>query len=304
MTDTFRDAVLYGLSAETKALSPKWLYDARGSALFEDITRLPEYDLPARERAVMEEALPAVAASLRGAGVAEFGIGSGEKSVALIEAVWPPVYVPMDISREALDGAAAAMRERFGGLEVLPACADFTKPIELPDAFTACERRLGFFPGSTIGNFDDPDAVDFLASARETRDEGARFLLGADLVRDVDAMVRAYDDVQGVTAAFNLNLLTRINREAGGEFDLSHFRHEARWNDEDGRIEMHLVSALPQTVRAAGAEFDFAEGESIHTESSHKYTLEGFGELAREAGWRVERAWTDEDETFAAFLLA
>lgn len=304
MTTEFEDAVREGLSRPQKALSPKWLYDQAGSVIFDEITAIPEYDLPARERAVMDEALPAVAASLRGAAVAEFGIGSGDKSIALIEAVWPPLYVPLDISRSALDGAAAQMRERFEGLAVEPVVADFTKAAPLPDAFARAERRLGFFPGSTIGNFEDADAVGFLAICIETLGEGARFLVGVDLVRDVDAMILAYDDPTGVTARFDLNLLARINREAGGDFDVSRFRHEARWNAEAGRIEMHLVSALPQKVTAAGETFDFAEGESIHTESSHKFTMAGFEGLAQRGGWRAEQAWTDEAETFGVFLLA
>ena len=304
MNEELVRAVREGLSRDQKALSPKWLYDAKGSALFEEIVRAPEYDLPERERAVMDRALPDVAATWRGAVVAEFGIGSGEKSAALIEAVWPPAYVPIDISGSALEGAAARMRERFGGLEVLPMKADFTQAVNLPPAFTRATRRLGFFPGSTIGNFDDADAAGFLEACSRTLGDGAGFLIGADLVRDVDAMVRAYDDAGGVTARFDLNLLERINREAGGGFDLSRFRHEARWNAEEGRIEMHLVSALPQAVEAAGETFAFAEGESIHTESSHKFTLAGFEGLAGRGGWDTEQAWTDDAETFAVFLLA
>ena len=304
MTDPFRLAVLEGLSATPKALGPKWLYDEAGSRLFGEITRLPEYDLPAREAAVMARALPAVAARLRGAAVAEFGIGSGEKSLALIEAVWPPAYVPIDISQSALAGAAEQVRARFDGLEVLPVVADFTQAVAMPDAFARAERRLGFFPGSTIGNFSDADAAAFLSGCRDTLGAGAHFLIGADLVRDVEAMVRAYDDPSGVTARFDLNLLTRINREADGAFDPATFRHEARWNAGDGAIEMHLVSALPQTVRVGDHEFAFAEGESIHTESSHKYTLDGFAGLAAEGGWTVEEAFTDAGETFGVFLLS
>ena len=304
MTFEFEDAVREGLTRPQKTLNPKWLYDEAGSRIFDEITAIPEYDLPARERAVMAEALPGIAASLRGAAVAEFGIGSGDKSIALIEAVWPPLYVPLDISRSALDGAAAQMRARFEGLTVEPVVADFTRPVALPDAFVSTERRLGFFPGSTIGNFEDQEAVRFLSACRETLGAGASFLVGVDLVQDVETMIRAYDDPAGVTARFNLNLLARINREAGGTFDAALFRHEARWNADDGRIEMHLVSALPQRVEAAGQTFDFAEGESIHTESSHKFTAAGFESLAGQAGWRAEQVWTDGGETFAVFLLA
>lgn len=304
MHDEFRAAVVAGLGADQKTFSPKWLYDDAGSALFDEITRLDAYDLPARERGVMASALPAIAASLRGAAVAEFGIGSGDKSIALIEAVWPPVYVPIDISAAALEGAADQMRAQFDGLSVMPAVADFTRPVEMPSTFAACERRLGFFPGSTIGNFDDADAATFLRNCAATLGRDARMLIGADLVRDVDSMVTAYDDPEGVTARFNLNLLTRINREAGGTFDPASFRHEARWAAGRGRIEMHLVSALPQNVEAAGRRFTFAEGESIHTESSHKYTVPGLKGIARDGGWRTEQVWQDSDETFAVLLLA
>lgn len=304
MQDEFTAAVARGLSADQKALSPKWLYDAQGSRLFDQITRIDAYDLPARERAVMADVLPDIAASLRGAAVAEFGIGSGEKSIALIEAVWPPVYVPIDISGSALAGAAEQMRRRFGGLSVVPVEADFTKPVTMPDAFREAERRLGFFPGSTIGNFDDADASAFLGNCAQTLGADGKMLIAADLVRDVDRMVCAYDDPDGVTAQFNLNLLTRMNREAGGTFDPASFRHDARWNAEFGRIEMHLVSALPQTVTVGGQTFSFAEGESIHTESSHKYTLSGFEGIAKEGGWRTEQVWQDTAETFAVLLLA
>lgn len=304
MPQDLTSAALAGLAATPKALSPKWLYDANGSAIFDEITHLREYDLPAREARVMSDVLPELATTHRGAGVAEFGIGSGDKSIALIEAIWPPVYVPLDISASALDTARDAMKARFAGLEIIPIAADFTAETALPDRFADLERRLGFFPGSTIGNFDDADAVRFLNASKTTLGPGSSFLIGADLVRDVDQMVAAYDDAEGVTARFNLNLLERLNREADGDFKLGMFRHEARWNAGLGRIEMHLVSALPQTVTVSGQRFSFAEGETIHTESSHKYTLEGFGALAEEGGWTVTRRWTDETESYGVFLLS
>jgi dimethylhistidine N-methyltransferase len=302
-TDAFRREVLEGLSREQKALSPKWLYDAEGSALFEEITRTEDYYPTRTERAVMAHALPALAERLKGAAVAEFGSGASVKSEALIEALMPSVYVPIDIAAGFMEEAAERLRDRFGDLKVQPVAADFTKATELPPAFTQARTRLGFFPGSTIGNFDAGGAEAFLREARGTLGEGAWFLVGADQVKDTDVLLRAYDDRDGVTRAFNLNLLTRINRELGADFDTARFRHEARWNEARGRIEMHLVSALPQTVTLAGQRFAFAEGESIHTENSHKYTRAGFEALCARAGWRTEEAWTDEKGWFEVALL-
>ncbi len=302
-TDAFRREVLEGLSREQKALSPKWLYDAEGSALFEEITRTEDYYPTRTERAVMAHALPALAERLKGAAVAEFGSGASVKSEALIEALMPSVYVPIDIAAGFMEEAAERLRDRFGDLKVQPVAADFTKATELPPAFTQARTRLGFFPGSTIGNFDAGGAEAFLREARGTLGEGAWFLVGADQVKDTDVLLRAYDDRDGVTRAFNLNLLTRINRELGADFDTARFRHEARWNEARGRIEMHLVAALPQTVPLAGQRFAFAEGESIHTENSHKYTRAGFEALCARAGWRTEEAWTDEKGWFEVALL-
>ena len=307
MDETFRAEALAGLRAAPKRTSPKWFYDDEGSALFERITRLDAYYPPRLEREAFGAALPAVGERLHGAAIAEFGSGSSRKTRALIEAVRPPLYVPLDIAEGFLNEAAARLRVDVPGLDVMPVAADFTREVLLPEAFLARERRLGFFPGSTIGNFDAGGAEAFLRRARGTLGADGpgqtAFLVSADLVKDEAVMVRAYDDPQGVTAAFNRNLLHRMNRELGADFDPTHFRHEARWNAEASRIEMHLVSALPQTVMVAGERIDFAEGETIHTENSHKYTREGFAALADRAGWRVEDAWTDAGGGFGVFLL-
>ena len=307
MDETFRAEALAGLRASPKRTSPKWFYDDEGSALFERITHLDAYYPPRLEREAFERALPAVGERLGGAAVAEFGSGSSRKTRALIEAVRPVLYVPLDIAEGFLMEAAERLRADVPGLDVHPVAADFTQEVVLPDAFRAARRRLGFFPGSTIGNFDAGGAEAFLRRARGTLGAGeageAAFLVSADLVKDEAVMVLAYDDPGGVTAAFNRNLLVRMNRELGADFDPTHFRHEARWNAGDSRIEMHLVSALPQTVTVAGERFAFAEGESIHTENSHKYTRDGFGALADRAGWRVAEVWTDASDGFGVFLL-
>ena len=301
---SFADEALEGLSKPQKAMSPKWLYDDRGSALFERITQTADYYPTRTEAAVFERVFPALSKRHRGGAVAEFGSGASVKTTGLIEAVRPRAYVPIDIAGDFMAEAARGLRARFPDLTVEPVVADFTRRTDLPEVFTGAEDRLGFFPGSTVGNFDAGGAEAFLAESRETLGEGARFLVSADLVKDVGVLKRAYDDGEGVTRAFNLNLLERMNRELGADFDAARFRHEARWNAEASRIEMHLVSALPQTVTVAGRAFDFAEGESIHTENSHKYTQDGFAALAGRAGWRVEEAWTDERDWFGVFLLA
>jgi dimethylhistidine N-methyltransferase len=210
--------------------------------------------------------------------------------------------LPIDISLDALLASAAELREAYPRLAVAPLAGDFTQHLQLPPEARG-RPHTGFFPGSTIGNFEHEDAVVFLRSAGRLLGEGAYMLVGADLVKDEAVLVAAYDDAQGVTAAFNKNLLARINRELDGDFDLDGFRHEARWNTERSRIEMHLVSLLRQTAQAGGESFHFSEGESIHTENSHKFTVEGFAALAARAGWRQDRVWTDPQRLFSVMLL-
>ncbi|WP_342452972.1 L-histidine N(alpha)-methyltransferase [Pararoseomonas indoligenes] len=298
------DAVA-GLSAPRKTLPCKWLYDAEGARLFEAITRLPEYYPTRTEMRILEESGPDIARAVGpGAAVVEFGPGDGAKAVQLLRALRAPAaYLPVDIAPEWLEAAAARVRAACPGLPVRPVVADFTRPFDLAGRAEGSATHLGFFPGSTIGNFEAEEAVAFLRRARATLRPGGRMLLGADLVKSIPVLQAAYDDAAGVTAAFDLNLLSRLNREAGADFDLGAFRHEARWNAAEERIEMHLVSQTAQSVRLAGRVFRFAGGESIHTESSHKYRPERLRELVRAAGWRAEAMWTDAEGLFSVWLL-
>ncbi|MBK1658644.1 L-histidine N(alpha)-methyltransferase [Paracraurococcus ruber] len=297
------DAVT-GLSAVPKTLPCKWLYDAAGADLFEAITRLPEYYPTRTEVGILTDQADAIAAAIGpGAAVVEFGPGDGAKAELLLAALpAPAAYVPVDIAPEWLEAAASRIAAARPGLPVLPVVADFAQPFALPARLGAAPR-LGFFPGSTIGNFEPGEATLFLRRARETLGRGARMLLGADLVKDAAVLEAAYDDAAGVTAGFNLNLLRRLNREAGADFDLGGFRHRAVWNAAAERVEMHLVAQRAQTVRLAGREFRFAEGETIHTENSHKYRPERLRGLAEAAGWRAATMWTDERAWFSVWLL-
>jgi len=300
------DAVA-GLSRPRKTLPCKWLYDARGAELFEAITRLPEYYPMRTEMRILDEAGPAIARAVGpGASVVEFGPGDGEKAVRLLRALEAPAaYLPVDIAPEWLDAAAARVAGALPGLRVQPVVADFSRVFDLAgqtgDGTGA--GTLGFFPGSTIGNFEPAEAATFLRRARATLGAGARLLLGADLVKDPAVLEAAYDDADGVTAAFDLNLLARLNAEAGANFDLGAFRHRAVWNAAAERIEMHLVSLAAQTVRLAGRVFRFAPGETIHTENSHKYRSERLRALAADAGWGVVAMWTDSENLFSVWLL-
>ena len=300
----FLQDVLNGLSEPQKTLPSKWLYDEEGSRLFEAITELPEYYPTRTELQILQQAAPGLAEEISpGAALVEFGNGSSLKTRMVLDAAPQiAVYVPIDISPEALQASAAELRSLYPSLVVAPLAGDFTQAIELPPE-AAGRPRTGFFPGSTIGNFAPAEAVEFLKSARRLLMPGAYMLVGVDLVKDPAILVAAYDDAQGVTAAFDLNVLARANRELRADFDLEGFRHEARWNAAESRIEMHLVSLRPQLASVDGARFAFAPGESIHTENSHKYTLERFAALAARAGWRQDRAWTDPDRLFAVVLL-
>ena len=297
------DAVA-GLTRSPKTLPCKWLYDAEGARLFEAITRLPEYYPTRTEMLILAKAAPEIAA-LCGAGtsVVEFGSGDGSKVSLLLSAMdAPAAYVPVDIAAEWLAGAAARVAEEQPGLMVLPVVADFTRHFPLPAALPP-GPRLGFFPGSTIGNFTPDEAVGFLRRARDVLGAGAQMVLGADLVKARTVLEAAYDDAAGVTAAFNLNLLDRLNREAGADFDLDGFRHDARWNPDAERVEMHLVSRYAQVAALAGRRILFAEGESIHTENSHKYRPERLRALAEAGGWEAVQMWTDPAKLFSVWLL-
>ena len=300
----FQADVLAGLSKPQKAVPPKYFYDAEGSRLFEAICELAEYYPTRTEIALLRRIAPEIAALISpGAALVEFGSGASVKTRVLLDAApQVAVYAPIDISRAALDDAAAAIRLDYPKLVVAPLLEDFTRAIALP---TAARGRpvTGFFPGSTIGNFTPDEARAFLAGAHRLLGPGARFLVGIDLVKPVAVLTAAYDDALGVTAAFNKNLLTRINRELGGDFEPDAFVHRAVWNAAESRIEMHLDSLKAQTVRVAGRSFRFARGETLHTENSHKFTVAGFANLAKSAGWNLEQTWLSDAPAFAMVSL-
>jgi dimethylhistidine N-methyltransferase len=303
-TPGFRADVIAGLSKPQKALPSKYFYDEKGSALFEAICELTEYYPTRTETALLREAAHHISGYISpGAALIEYGSGASVKTRILLEAA-PQValYIPMDISEDALEAAAKAIRARFPGVDVVALAGDFTQPLELPAAARG-RPRTGFFPGSTIGNFDPDGAVAFLRNARQLLGQGAQFIIGLDLVKAEDVLVRAYDDARGVTAAFNLNLLDRINRELGANIDVAAFAHRAVWNATESRMEMHLVSLKQQVLQIAGRMFDMAPGETIHTENSYKFTLNGFARLADRAGWRVGAEWVSADPAFAVLLL-
>jgi L-histidine Nalpha-methyltransferase len=298
----FRADVLAGLSARPRAIPARWLYDHRGSELFEQITQLPEYYPTRTERALLEVHAGAVA-QVAGAGrvVVEFGSGSSAKTPLLLQAVDPAAYVPIDISGDFLRESAQALGQRFPGLPIHPVEADFTRPIRLPAAI-GDKPRLGFFPGSTIGNLTAAAGVDLLRAMARTLGEGAMLLIGMDRVKGEDVLVPAYDDAQGVTAAFNLNLLTRINRELGGDMPVDAFRHVARWNDGEARIEMHLEAVRDCTFAVSGQRFEIVAGETIHTENSHKYGPRSARLMLAAGGWTTLAEWTDPQQRFAILL--
>ncbi|WP_187829885.1 L-histidine N(alpha)-methyltransferase [Siccirubricoccus phaeus] len=297
---------LAGLSAPRKTLPCKWLYDAEGARLFEAITRLPEYYPTRTEMQILAESGAEMSRAIGpDAAVVEFGPGDGVKAVQLLRALERPVaYLPVDIAPEWLEAAAARVAAAFPGLPVRPVVADFTRAFALAGRAEGSATHLGFFPGSTIGNFTPEEAVTFLRRARASLGEGALMLLGADLVKEKSVLEAAYDDAAGVTAAFNLNLLARLNREAGADFALDGFRHRAVWNPAAERVEMHLASRRAQSVRLGGRVFRFAAGETIHTENSHKYRPERLRELAAAGGWREKAMWTDAAGLFSVWLLA
>jgi dimethylhistidine N-methyltransferase len=297
--------VIEGLSKPTKSLPPKYFYDDEGSRLFEAITETPEYYPTRTELALLREAAPEIAAHISdGAVLVEFGSGASLKTRLLLDAApQTAVYVPIDISPDALEQAAAAIRADYPDLVVSPLAGDFTAAVNLPPPARG-RPRTGFFPGSTIGNFAPSDAVEFLVRARRLLGAGAQFLVGADLVKDEATLVAAYDDAAGVTAAFNKNVLARINRELGGDFDVDAFEHRALWNAQQSRMEMWLVSQRDQTAHAAGGSFRFKAGEGLHTESSYKFTPQGFAALADKGGWTVLRSWISPAPQFGVFLLS
>lgn len=302
--DSFLHDVVTGLSAQPKWMAAKHFYDAEGSRLFERIMELPEYYPTRSEMQTLRTNAAALAALIpEGAALVEFGSGSTAKIRLLLEAA-PHIatYVPVDISADYLEEQAQELHRDFPQLKILPVAADFTKPFELPLGVRKL-ARVGFFPGSTIGNFEPLAAVAFLRNAARILGADASLIIGVDLVKDEYVLNAAYNDKAGVTAAFNLNLLARINREAGGDFDVRAFSHRAFFNTARERIEMHLVSEKQQTVTVGGETFDFAPGETIHTENSYKYSREGFRDLARQAGWLEQALWTDDGGNFSVRVL-
>ena len=300
----FARDVVSGLTARPKRLPPKYFYDEAGAQLFEEITALPEYYPTRCELAILRERAAGIARFFpEGSALVEFGSGSSRK-VRILLAAAPTIaaYVPVDISSEMLSQEAEALRRDHPQLAVLPVEADFTQPFVLPAA-VASRARTGFFPGSTIGNFEPHEACAFLRHAGRMLGGGAGLIIGVDLVKEASILHAAYNDAAGVTAKFNLNLLARINRELDGDFDLASFSHKAFYNSVRQRIEMHLVSKQRQKVKVAGRVIEFRAGETIHTENSYKYTLETFGALARGSGWTPMSVWTDAGGNFSIHAL-
>jgi dimethylhistidine N-methyltransferase len=303
-TTEFATDVVAGLTATPKRLSPKYFYDANGSALFERITELPEYYPTRREIGILNGHAGDIAGLIpKGAALVEFGSGSSSKTrIVLSSTTSIAAYVPVDISAQFLHQQMAQLRREYPNVAMLPVAADFTKPFDLPDAVRNMPR-VGFFPGSTIGNFEPHEASAFLRHAGQILGRGSSFIVGVDLVKDTQVLQKAYCDSQGVTAKFNLNLLTRINRELGAKFNPACFEHHAFFNRERSRIEMHLASLKRQRIKVCGECIEFRAGETIHTENSYKYSIESFRALARGAGWTPTAVWTDADSYFSVHVL-
>ena len=301
----FAAAVITGLSQAHKSLPCRFFYDAKGSALFERITQLPEYYPTRTEMAILAAHARDMIESLPAHGVLiEFGSGSSLKTELLLAAMpSSTAYVPVDVSPSALKEARLRLSRRFPGLDVRPMVADFSEAFLLgPDLRN--RPRMGFFPGSTIGNLTPPEAVRLLSEFRKTLPVPSRLVIGVDLKKDLGTLLAAYNDAAGVTAAFNLNILARINRELGASVDLTRFRHDALYNAREGRIEMHLVSRIRQDVWICDRRFRFSAGERIHTENSYKYSVGEFQDVANAAGWSARRVWTDESDLFSVHELA
>ncbi len=304
----FASDVLAGLNASPKRVPAKYFYDETGSQLFERITELPEYYPTRCEMKILREHAADIGKLIpAGAVLVEFGSGSNKKARILLRAA-PQLaaYVPVDICGEMIEQEAVELRPDFPNLDVLPVTADFTQSFELPEKAKSAPARIGFFPGSTIGNFEPHEAAAFLRHVGRILGTGATLIVGVDLIKPAEVLNAAYNDAAGVTAKFNLNLLKRINRELGGGFDLGAFEHHAFYNRERHRVEMHLASLKRQKVKVAGDSIDFRAGETIHTENSYKYSLEKLAALARGVGWRPDGAWTDERQYFGiqAFIFA
>jgi len=302
---TFLDDVLAGLARPQKSIPPKYFYDEPGCRLFEAICELPEYYLTRTETAILRDRAAEIAQFIGpDAQLIEFGSGAQAKTRILIEALQTPLYVPVDIADDTLRASSAELAKLFPWLNVVGVCADYTRPLALPEFAEAPVRRKAvFFPGSTIGNFTPDEALVFLKHARSVAGKGGVLLVGVDLKKDKAVLDAAYDDARGVTAQFNLNLLHRINRELEADFQVQRFRHKAFYDPALGRIEMHLESLRPQFVSVAGRRFDFAHGETIHTEISCKYSIAEFQEMGERAGFRPGKVWTDPQQLFSVHAM-
>ncbi len=303
--EEFMTAVIAGLRQSGKELPCKYLYDERGSLLFDKICELDEYYPTRTELNIMQQYVYEIAGRIgRGVQLIEYGSGSSLKTRVLLDNLSDLAgYIPIDISKEHLLNAARKLEKIYPDLKVQPVCADYTKDFTLPDDIHPTAPRAVYFPGSTIGNFNPEDALDFLKSINRVIDNNGVLFLGVDLKKDPVILHRAYNDRDGITAAFNCNILTRMNRELGANFNTDQFQHYAFFNPLQGRIEMHIISLENQSVRLNGTTIHFAKGESIHTENSYKYTLKEFAGLAEKAGFTVDRVWTDDDTLFSVQLL-
>lgn len=301
----FRAEVLNGLRKSQKELPSKYFYDKRGSYLYERICTLDEYYLPRTEVAIMEAHIKEIVELLgSNACLIEYGCGNCAKTRILLDHLpVPAAFMPIDISREQLLRVAGELVSNYPGLEVLPVCADYTSGFELPAPKRPSDRTVVYFPASTIGNFDPVPAIDFLNHIAGVCGPGGALLIGVDLKKDPRVLHGAYNDREGITAAFNLNLLERINRELNADFQLEQFQHRAFYNPGEGRIEMHLVSLRDQVVHLDDLSIHFAKGESIWTESSYKFNLDEFALMAMAAGFTVEKVWTDERQWFSVQYL-
>ncbi len=298
--------ILAGLSGRPKRIAPKFLYDESGCELFDEICRLDEYYPTRTEIGILREHVTEICALLGPeCRLVEFGSGSNAKTQILLDHLRAPAaYVPVDIARAHLLQGSARLARRYPKLCIVPVCADFSTPFSLPGISRAMRRTVAFFPGSTIGNFEPAEAEDLLRRIAILCGPGGGFLIGVDLKKNRVTLERAYNDARGVTAAFNLNLLTRINRIFGAGIEVGAFQHHAFFNEEFGRIEMHLVSLFEQTVQLNGATLRFDKGEHVITEHSYKYSLEEFAQLAARSGWTVKRLWTDAENLFSVQYLA
>ncbi|MFP6834764.1 MAG: L-histidine N(alpha)-methyltransferase [Pseudomonadales bacterium] len=302
-TDVMREEVIAGLRSDPKHIAPKFFYDEQGSELFEAITRLPEYYLTRTEMALFDRHEDQIAQAMGGGGcLVEYGSGSSAKIRKLLKNVRPKAYVPVDISRDHLQDSSRQLHDDFPWLQIYPVCADFTEAFALPERVQGLSK-VGFFPGSSIGNFRPDEAVDFLVKVIRTLGPASRFLVGVDTKKSTEALEAAYNDSQGLTAQFNENMLQHLNVKLQADFDVDQFTHQARYNEDEGCIQMFLESSVAQTANIGSQQIHFAQGETVHTENSYKYHPAEFEALATEAGFQVKDMWTDERRWFGVYLL-